>query len=79
MYCCVHDWLVCRGAEADVATHMYSWQDSTDLGHALSVNLTGDHWRESQLALVQESDTGDDGGGFPVSYTHLTLPTIYSV
>ena len=33
------------------------------------------------LDRVQEGQAGEDAGGhvLPVSYTHLTLPTIYSV
>ena len=31
------------------------------------------------LANIHELEWLDVGGGTPVSYTHLTLPTIYSV
>ena len=40
---------------------------------------TSDKNRSSVRQLVLEMDEGLRGNGLPVSYTHLTLPTIYSV
>ena len=37
------------------------------------------NWPEVLVALVLGAIVTELGGWLPVSYTHLTLPTIYSV
>ena len=58
-------------------------------GLAMSGDEIDKEWKETQEEIQEDEDVheltdleqqaGDDSPGYPVSYTHLTLPTICSV
>ena len=57
-----------RQAEVDATDMMYSWLDSSQHSHQLTVNLTAAAAaaavdpRATSLAVTEEPDIGDDGG-----------------
>ena len=50
------------------------------MGGGLAIELTNaDEWGVTASGFCAGAGVGGGGGGGAVSYTHLTLPTIYSV
>ena len=71
-------------SQANAERRIQGWLDSplTDVGrgqmHALARRLQNDGWSVAAL-YASNLCRAAESGEIPVSYTHLTLPTIYSV
>ena len=65
----------------DIKLHKKDLPDDLKLGNVIAVDgeFMGLNVKRDPLCLVQISTGNSDAHIIPVSYTHLTLPTIFAV